>query len=245
MSLELALEKDVAEKKTVVLKPQITQDEVHEIVEKKKTGLFGTVFTRPKPGEIKIAWIKLFYEPYWIASGSYFGDYYRKNVYEIKTDPTVKEVKIGEGVFPVQKESGGWSRVKRGISGEKENQLPIPVEEHVEIAVEDELVLNSHGNESKLNYKIETKHQENFPDKVLEKNKTQVRESSLTKEEVLEKLVNILKEIVEEDVKMVKEKIVIDRIDEVFVPIYEARCVDQKNKVQILRIDAINKKVLG
>lgn len=233
-------------KNIIVLKPQLTEEEVTEIVEKKKTSQFGTVFTRPKTEEVKVISIELFYEPHWVVGGSYTGDYYRKNLYEVKTDPLVKEVIIGEGVFPVQKESGGWSKLKRGVTGgHKDNELKIPVEEHVEIDVEDEIVFNPQGTEVKLDYKIESKYQENFPDKVLKENSNNVRKCLLTQDEVSEKLETVLKEDIEEDVKMVKEKISIDKLDQVFVPVYEARCVDQKDKVEILRIDAINRKVIG
>lgn len=239
------MEREVAEKRTIVLKPQLSKEEVEEIIEKKKTSLFGTVFTRPKPDDIKVTSIELFYEPFWVAGGRYIGNYYRKNVYEVKTDSVVKEVKIGEGVFPVQNKSGGWSKFKVGVTGSQNNQLEIPVEEHVEIDIEDEIAFNPQGNETELNYKIESKHQENFPEKILQEKKDHVRGCLLNQEQVLEKLEEILKEDVEDDIKMVKEKISIDKLDEVFVPIYEARCVDPKSKVEILRVDAINKKIIG
>jgi hypothetical protein len=240
------LDKEVSKKRVIVLKPQVSKDEVEEIVEKKKNSLFGTVFTRPKQEEINVNSIELFYEPCWIVGGEYKGDYYRKNVYEVKTEPIVKEVKIGDGVFPVEKKSSGWAKIKRGVAGgNKDNKLAIPVEEHVEIDIEDEIIFNSQGNETKLNYKIESKHQENFPDKILKEKQENVRDCLVNQEEVLKRLENMLKEDIEEDVKMVKEKISIDKLEEVFVPVYEARCVDKKNKVKIIRIDAINKKILG
>ena len=227
-----------------MLKPQLSLDEVEEIVEKKKAGLFGTVFTRPKPEEIKVTAIDLFYEPYWIVGGRYTGDYYRKNTYIIKTDPSVKEVKIEEGLYPVQKESSGWSKLKKGVVGSNDNQLTIPVEEHIEVDVEDEIVFNFQGNEVKLNYKIESQHQENFPEKVLNEKKDNVRKCLLEQDETVRRLETVLKDV-EEDVNMIKEKISIDKLVQVFVPVYEARCVDLKNKVELLRIDAINKKIIG
>ncbi len=241
----LILEKEVSEKRTIVLKPQISKDEVEKLVEKKKTSLFGTVFSRPKNENINVTSIELYYEPCWIAGGRYVGNYYRKNVYEIKTESTVTEVKIGDGTFPIQKRSGGWSKFKRGVTGSnKENQLAIPVEEHVEIDIEDEVVFNSQGNETKLKYKIESKHQENFPEKVLKENKSHVRSCLINQDEVVEKLEKLLKED-EQDVKMVKEKISIDKLDEIFIPVYEARCTDSKNKVKILRVDAINMQIIS
>ena len=240
------MEKEISEKRIIVLKPQITKSEIEELVEKKKTSLFGTVFTRPKPENISITSIELFYEPFWIAGGSYVGNYFRKNVYDVKTESTVTEVKIGQGTFPIQRHSGGWSKLKRGVSGGgKENQLAIPVEEHVEIDLEDEIVFNSQGNETKLKYKIEAKHQENFPEKVLKENESHVRSCLIKQDQVVDNLEKILKEDVEEDVKMVKEKISIDKLEEIFIPVYEARCTDSKNKVQILRIDAINKQIIN
>ncbi|NIP62801.1 MAG: hypothetical protein GWN01_12865 [Nitrosopumilaceae archaeon] len=237
---------EVSKKKTIVLKPAVSKDEIEETVEKKKTDAFGTIFTRPKQEEITISSLDLYYEPYWLVSGTYSVDYFRTNIYEINTEDTVKEVKIADQVFPVKLESGTWGKIKRGMTGgEKNNKLEIPVEEHVIFDVEDETTLNGHGTEAKFDYTIETRTIESYPERILEDNKDKVRSSKINQNEIIDKLVNMLQEDVDKDVKMIKEKVVIDKLSEIFIPIYEARCIDSKNKVKILRIDAVKRKVIS
>lgn len=237
---------EVAKKQTIVLKPAVSKGEIEETVEKKKTDPFGTIFTRPKQEEITVSSLDLYYEPYWRVSGTYSVDYFRTNIYQINTDSTVKEVKIADQMFPVKIESGTWLKIKRGMTGgEKHNKLEIPVEEHVIFDVEDEITLNGHGKEAKFDYTVETRTIESYPERVLEDNKDRVRTSKINQNEIVDKLVNVLQEDVDKDVKMVKEKMAIDELSEIFVPIYEARCIDSKSKVKVLRIDAVKSKVIS
>ena len=47
-----------------------------------------------------------------------------------------------------------------------------------------------------------------------------------------------------EDVRDLNENLTINEITEIYVPIYEARLIGPKKKVEILRFDAVKKKVL-
>lgn len=239
------MDEEITKLKVIILKPEVSREEVEELVEKKKAGLYGTVVKRPKKEEIKILAIDLFYEPYWIIGGSYSGEYYRKKVYEISTEKVVTEVIIGSGVFPVRTEKGTWKKIKNSMKvGEKDNKLDIPVEEHVKIDNEDEIVFNSHGKEVKFPYKINSKNIENFPNDILKSNKNSVRPSTLNEDQVVEELIKALRGKEAEEIRMIREKIVIDRLEQVYVPVYEARCVNAKNKMQLLRIDGMSSKTL-
>lgn len=239
------MEQEIAKKKIVVLRPKVSEDEVIEFANKKKTSLYGTVFSRPKSEEVEVSSIDLFYEPYWMISGNYSGDYFRKNAYEVETDSNVTEVIIGKGTFPVKSESGAWSKFKDSIKGgDKHNKLNIPVEEHVLINVEEEVFLNSAGNAIKFPYKLNSENMENFPDDILKTHESKIRPTSVTDEKAIQFLIDRLQEDSEENVRMIKEKIIIDNFFEIFVPIYEARCVNSNNKVEILRIDALDLKAL-
>ncbi|MDX1440976.1 MAG: hypothetical protein R3237_00775 [Nitrosopumilaceae archaeon] len=239
------MEKEIDSKKIIVLKPLHSKEEVSAIANKKKTGLFGNVFSRPKEDEVEVTNIELFYETYWLLGGHYHGDYFRKNVYDVNTDYNVTEVIIGKGTFPVTSKSGTWDKFKKSIKvGEKENKLKIPVEEHVLLDVEEEIALNAAGKEIEFKYKIKPENLENFPEDILKQNESNIRKSTINEEEAITNLVEILKQEKDEDVRMIKEKISINKLQEVFIPIFEARCLDSNNKVAVLRIDPYDLKVL-
>lgn len=240
------MEQKIDPKKTTVFKAMVTKQQVQDTAEKKKTGIFGTVFSRPKSDEISISSIDLFYEPYWIVSGNYYSEYFRKTVYEFDTSPEVKEVLIGNGTFPVRTEKGKWGKIRSSMKvGDNTNKVEIPVEEHVELDIEDEVVFNSTGSEVKFDYKIDSRNVENFPEEILKNNEMFLRPSVLAEDQVVERLIQLLQEgDADEGVRRIKEKITIDRLEQIYVPVYEVRCVDSKNKVETLRIDGMNLKVI-
>ncbi|MDX1596621.1 MAG: hypothetical protein R3327_06745 [Nitrosopumilaceae archaeon] len=239
------MDKEITNKKTIVLRSRVNEEQVLEFANKKKTSLFGNVFSRPKPEEVEISSVELFYEPYWMISGSYSADYYRKNAYEVETDSNVTEAIIGKGTFPVTTESGTWSKLKDSFKGgDKRNKLNIPVEEHVLLNIEEKVFLNSAGSEIKFPYKLDSDNLENFPEDVLKANESNIRSTSVNDDEAVKFLIDILQQDSEENVRMIKEKIIVDNFFEIFVPIYEARCVASNNKVEVLRIDAIDLKAL-
>ena len=92
--------------KTVVLRPLLDSDEASQIVENVKTSLFRKMLQKPKKSEVHVHSIKLFYEAFLILSGKYTANYYRKNVHTIPVDPTVKEIIIGDEIFPVKQGRG-------------------------------------------------------------------------------------------------------------------------------------------
>ena len=58
------------------------------------------------------------------------------------------------------------------------------------------------------------------------------------------KLESQLKKPAETDVRDLNNEFVLREITEVYVPIFEARLIGPKKKVELLRIDAVRKKVL-
>jgi len=55
---------------------------------------------KPEKSEVHVHSIKLLYEAYLVLSGKYTADYYRKNMHTITVDHTVKEIIIGDEIFP-------------------------------------------------------------------------------------------------------------------------------------------------
>jgi len=239
------MDKIIAKKNTVILKPKINLDEINNLVEKKKTSLYGTVFTRPKPEQVSVLTVDLFFEPIWKIQGEYDIDFYRNNTHQISTDPHVKEIIIGTGIFPVLTSSGTWKKFKDSIKiGEKTNKTDIPVEEHMEINRESELYLNSQGQLVEPNLKIESKNIENYPDDFIKSNKNNIRSSDLTEEPIIDIFLLNVKNNLGDILRIVSERMIVNVFEQIFLPVYEIRVTDLKNTTKIMRIDGMNSKIL-
>jgi len=239
------MDRIIAKKNTVILKPNINLDEIKDLAEKKKTSLFGNTFTRPKSDDVSVSSMDLFFEPIWKIKGEYNIDFYRKNIHQISTEPHVKEIVIGTGVFPVLTESGKWKQFKDTIKiGEKKNKTDIPVEEHVEIYRESELYLNSHGQPIEPHLKIESKNIENFPDDFIKSHKNNIRSSDLTEDPIIDIYFTLVKNDIGEILRIVSERLVVNVFEQIFLPIYEIRFADSKNTTKIMRVDGMTSKIL-
>ena len=238
-----------AEEKTIVLKDQLDQERLGELVYSKKTSLFGSTFSRPKPEEIHVHSLVTIYDSYLIVTGKYEIDFYRKATHKIDVEGDVVEILIGDGIFPIKTKSGMWDKfgdkMKEGVGIDKE-EVDIEVEEHARQIQGGTLTLDHHGHEIKeFPYKIDSKTVENYPTRILEQNTENIRHQELTREQYLVKLREKLRKISPQDIRINSERFVIDKITTVYTPVHEARCVDSKKRIEILRIDGITKKVLG
>lgn len=241
------MEQKVAEKKIVVLKPQLSEKVVEKIVDKKKSSLFGSVLRRPSPSEVRVASLELFYEPYLVLSGSLRTNFYRKAVHTINVDDKVTEVVIGDGIFRVKDESKVWKKFKSGMkagAGMHKSNVDLELEEHVVREDEGKIAFNRLGDEVEFPYKITSKTVENYPKRVLGEHKKNVRKLEIKLEDATAKLSSKLMKEEKSNIRMVSETLSIDETNEVYVPFYEARCIGPDNKVGILRIDSVTKKVL-
>ncbi|EGG42240.1 hypothetical protein Nlim_0886 [Candidatus Nitrosarchaeum limnium SFB1] len=244
-TLNSFLDRIIANKNSLILKSKVDLDEIEELIDKKKTSLFGNVFKRPKPDEVSVLSTDLFFEPIWKIKGEYDIDFYRKNTHQISTDPHVKEIIIGSGVFPVLTDSGAWKKFKDTIKfGDKMNKTDIPVEEHVEIYRELELYLNSQGQPIEPNLKIESKYIENFPDEFIKSNKNNIRSSDLAEDSIIDIYLSTVKNNLGDILRIVTERLVVDVFEQIFLPVYEIRIADSKNTTKILRVDGMSSKIL-
>jgi len=238
------MDRIIAKKNILILKPNMVLNDIKNLADKKKSSLFGTAFTRPKPDEVTVSSIDLFFEPIWKIKGEYDVDFYRKNIHQISTDPHVKEIIIGTGVFPVLTESGKWKKFKDTVKiGEKKNNTDIPVEEHVEIHRESELYLNSQGQQIKSNLKIESKNIENFPDDFIKSNKNNIRISELSEDKIIDIYLSSVKNL-GDFLRIVSERLIVNIFEQIFLPIYEIRFTDSKNITKIMRVDGMTSKIL-
>ena len=227
--------------KIFVLRKSLDDNEVSDIIDEKKTSEFKSFLTKPKKEEVQVDSIELFYESLLTVSGRYVADYYRKAIHTISVDSNVQEVTFGGGLFPIKEKSA----LKKAFVGDRgKNKIDIPLEEHVFVEEESELVFDHNGNEVDMHYKTDSKSIENYPDKILEDNSTNVKRPEIKYDSAIQILKESLKSPLEKDIRDLNEEFSVDEITEIYVPIYEARLTGPKSKVSLLRLDAVRKKIL-
>ena len=232
--------------KTVVLRPILDPDDAQQIVENRKTSLFRSMLQKPKKTEVHTHSLKLSYEAFLILSGKYNADFYRKVIHTIDVESTVKEIVVGDDTFPIKRGKGviGKLGTKIKSSARKKNQVDLELEEHVFLEEDKEVAFDHHGKEIKMPYKMSSDLIESYPRRTLEKTKNSIKKPEITYDAAAERLITKLKKSVSIGRRNLQEKITINEIIELYVPIYEARLIGPKKNVRIMRIDAIRKKVL-
>tara|TARA_Y100001949_G_scaffold85391_1_gene72121 strand:+ start:246 stop:959 length:714 start_codon:yes stop_codon:yes gene_type:complete len=232
--------------KAVVLRPILDTDEAEQIIENRKTSRFRSMLQKPKKTEVHVHSLKLSYEAFLILSGRYTADFYRKVIHTINVEPNVKEIIVGGDTFPIKQGKGiiGKLGTKIKSSTRKKNQIDLELEEHVFLEEEKEVAFDHHGKEIKMSYKMSKKFIESYPRRTLAKTKNNVKKPEITYDAAAKRLITKLKKSVSIGRRNLKEKIIIDEIIELYVPIYEARLIGPKKNVRIMRIDSVRKKVL-
>jgi len=232
--------------KTVVLRPTIDLSDAEQIVENRKTSRFRSMLHKPSKTEVHVHSLKLSYEAFLILSGKYNADFYRKVIHTINVKPNVKEILVGGYTFPVKQGKGvlGRLRTKVKSSTRKKNQIDLEIEEHVFLEEEKEVAFDHHGKEIKMPYKMSSRLIESYPRRTLGKVKNNVKKPEITYAAAASKLIARLKKSVTIGRRNLVEKVVVNEIIELYVPIYEARLIGPKKNVRIMRVDAIRKKVL-
>ena len=225
---------------TIVFLKKVDDEQAKEIVSQKKTNVFRKLLRKPKPDEVHVQSLQLFYESILIVSGKYSADFYRKAVHPITVDYNVSEVVLGEGIFPIRSKS----MIMKKISKKGKNKVDLKLEEHVFFEKEDQAAFDHHGREIKLPYKINSKTIENYPTKILKMYEKNVKKPEITYESVINKLAQKLKTHSESDVRELNDEFLVKEVIEAYVPIYEARLIGPKKKVGILRIDSVRNKIL-
>ena len=227
--------------KTIVLRKNLDETDAVEIVNQKKTTPFKSLLSRPKKEDVHVHSLKLYYECILMVSGKYIADYYRKATHSISVDSNVKEISLGDGLFPIRSKSG----LVKAFSGKRaKNKIDLKLEEHVFVEEEDQLTFDHHGRDVKFPFKINSKTIENYPKRLLEKNESNVKKPEMTYDAAIDKLQSQLKKPMESDVRNLNEEFVLREISEIYVPIFEARLIGPKKKVGIIRIDSVRKKIL-
>ena len=225
---------------TIVLRKKIEETEAQRIIAQKKTSVFRQFLRKPKPDDVHVHSLNLFFEAILIISGKYTADYFRKATHTLSVDYNVREVVFGDGVFPIKKKSA----VLKKISQKSKNKVDLRLEEHVFIDQEDQMTFDHHGKEISVPYKINSETIENYPKKILQMHEKQVKKPEITHDDAIKKFTLKLKKLLDSNVRNLNDEILIKKVAEVYVPIYEARLIGPKKKVELLRIDAVRNKIL-
>jgi len=227
--------------KTIVLKKIIDEKEASAIIEDKKTMLFKKLLKKPKPEEVHVQSITLYYECLLKISGKYVADYFRKATHSISVDSNVQEVVLGGGIFPIESKSA----LRKAFVGNRgKNKIDLQLEEHVFIEEEGDVTFDHHGTEIKSQFTIDSKTVENYPQRLLDANLTNVKKPEITYDAAVEQLKFILKKPLERDIRNLHDQFFLNMISEIYIPIFEARLVGPNKKIEILRIDAARNKIL-
>ena len=229
------------ENKILVLRTTLSKEEASKITEDKKTSIFKSLLKKPKKDEVHVDSITLTYEGLIRISGKYIADYLRKSIHTVSVDSNVQEVIFGEGIFPI-KEKSAFKRAFIGNRGK--NKIDLPLEEHVFVEKEEEIVFDHNGTMVEFPFKIDSKSIENYPDKILSDNLLHVKRPKITNHYATDYLKEVLTKPLESGIRKLNEEFILGEIVEVYVPIYEARLTGPKNKVGLLRLDAVRKKIL-
>ncbi len=226
--------------KIAVLRCALDVVSAHEFVDQKKHTAFGSSFSHPKDN-VHIQNIELSYECLRTVSGSYSADYLRNATHALKVDKSVHSIIIGNTTFNVQKKS----RIARALSVRRGSvSIPITLKEHVHTNTSLSLTFDIDGNQTSApKYKIKSETVEINPAEVLD-NATSVKEQKIDRADAVAILEEHLKSPLEDDIENLSEQFDLDRIEELYVPIFEARLSGPKNKIAIMRVDAARKKII-
>jgi hypothetical protein len=133
--------------------------------------------------------------------------------------------------------------MKEGVGLKKKN-LEIDVTEHAVSSITDSFYLDSNGLETTFDYSTNSESIENFSQRILDTNKDHIRKVPIEEDVIFSKLAQKLKTNLNSDIQINSENFIITEFKEIFIPIYEIKCYDTKNKAAVARIDALTGKLI-
>ena len=153
---------------------------------------------------------------------------------------------LGDTIFPIKRGKTIFGKLGTKIksSAKRKNQVDLELEEHVFLEEEQEIAFDHHGKEIKMPYKMSSRLIESYPKRTLQNTKNVVKKPEITYDAAVQRLITKLKKSVSIGTRSLEEKINVNEIIELYVPIYEARLVGPKKSVRLMRIDGIRKKIL-
>jgi len=218
--------------RTVVHRLAVDEMSVRNFVEKEKTGFYSKLGVfKPKPEEIVCEAIALYYEQYVVARANYTIDYYRKKVYPIRVEGTVREVVIFDKTLqPSGQEKGG-------------KQISLEAKERVTTNVPAYICLDKNGKEIDSK-KLPTGVEELDSQGVLRGLGDKLRSPAATPDAVVGIIRGRIVKRPQDIERIVDEIFEITELSAIYTPIYEARLRHLKTGViKVVPISGITGKV--
>jgi len=205
---------------------------VRNFIEKEKTGFYSKLGVfKPKPEEVVCEAITLYYEQYVIARANYSIDYYRRKVYPIRIEDTVKEVIIFDKTLqPSGQEKGG-------------RQISLEAKERVTTSVPAYLCLDKTGREIDPK-KLPTGVEEPDSQRVLRNLTNKLRSPAVTPDAVVGIIRGRIVKRPQGIERIVDEIFEVTEFSAIYTPIYEVRLRHLKTGViKVIPISGITGKV--
>lgn len=224
-------------KRVLVLKKKIDGEDLDELLDKKKTGPFRSLLSRPKKSEVSVESVSLSYELVVRASGKYSAVYYRSAVHTLSVDSNVDEVVFGGVTFPSRRGPG----IGRLAVGRK---VDMPLEERVSVSEKDTRYFAPDGTESGFDHDTGAKSIEHYPKKVLAANAHTPEARTPSQEDAGRMLLEALRPRMEKEVRDLSEEISLSEFSLIYAPVYEASLAGPDRRRASLRVDGVSGKTL-
>jgi hypothetical protein len=222
----------ICEMKTIVHRVTVDEMSARNFIEKEKTGFYSRLGVfKPKPEEVVCEAITLYYEQYITAKANYTIDYYRKKVYPIRVENTVKEVIVFDKVL----QSSGQEKGSKQIS--------IEAEERVATSIPEYICLDKTGKEIDPK-KMPMGTEEPDSEKVLRSLGDKLRSPVVTFDVAAGIIRGLIVKKPQDVERVVKESFEVTELSTIYTPIYEARLRHLKTGViKVVPMSGITGKV--
>ena len=218
--------------RTIVYRLAVDEMSVRNFIEKEKTGFYAKLGVfKPKPEEIVCEAMTLYYEQYIVAKANYTIDYYRKKVYPIRVDNSVKEVIVFDKTLqPSGQEKGG-------------RQISLEARERVTTSVPAYICLDKTGREIDPK-KLPTGVEELDSQMVLRSLGDKLRSPVATPDTVVGIIRGRIVKRPQDIERIVDEMFEVTELSAIYTPIYEARLRHLKTGViKVVPLSGITGKV--
>jgi len=218
--------------RTIVYRLAVDEMSVRNFIEKEKTGFYAKLGVfKPKPEEIVCEAMTLYYEQYIVAKANYTIDYYRKKVYPIRVDNSVKEVIVFDKTLqPSGQEKGG-------------RQISLEARERVTTSVPAYICLDKTGREIDPK-KLPTGVEELDSQMVLRSLGDKLRSPVATPDAVVGIIRGRIVKRPQDIERIVDEMFEVTELSAIYTPIYEARLRHLKTGViKVVPLSGITGKV--
>ncbi len=113
------LPQSIATMKTIILKPRLDKGDIQLIGEKIKSRLFSKLGFKPKPKNIRLLNLEMYFEPFLIIGGKYTIDYCKKHAFEVNVNERTAKVFVGGKEFTSERSDPKGASKIISLTGEE------------------------------------------------------------------------------------------------------------------------------